>query len=125
MLKQWEDLEQEVQQQLCFLKEQEDFIQSLDEVETIFKLVCDKLKNKGFGSTQKQALLKELNKLELSPKASIFRQNCKAYLDQLSAQLKELDQDNLFCTSDIIDPDSYRDILANLKLKSMLILEVD
>lgn len=103
MLAKWEELEEQIQEQLCFLKDNSAFIQSLIEVELIFKIVCDKLKNEGFGKTQKQEILDAIIPLKLSHKANIFMNNCKEYLEQLSIQQIDLEQEKLLCTSDIIE----------------------
>lgn len=49
MLHDWDTLSEEVQLKLSFIKENPDFVTSLFEVEKIFKFVCAKLKNEGFG----------------------------------------------------------------------------
>jgi len=103
MLNNWDDLSEEIQGKLSFLKVNKAFIQSMVEVETIFKKVNSKLKNEGFGSTQKQEILAILDKLEVEGKANIFKGNCKEYLAYLTEQLKDLNQKNLLCTSDIIE----------------------
>lgn len=103
MLVRWENLNEEVQGSLLFLKDNSDFIQSLIEVELIFKMVCDKLKNKGFGTLQKQEILDAFSKMEVKGKASIFMENCKDYLENLTAKNKILQQKQLLCSSDIIE----------------------
>ena len=103
MLDKWDDLSEEIKNSLSFLKENKDFIQSLIEVEMIFKAVCSKLKNEGFGIVQKQEILDTLAKLEVGQKASIFIDNCKEYLERLTAKTVELGCENLLCTSDIIE----------------------
>jgi len=102
-LAEWDDLSKEVQNKLSFLKENKEFIQSLKEVEIIFKTVCNKLKTKGFGISQKQELLAVLTKMKVGKKASIFIDNCKEYLENLTAQMTKLGYENLLCTSDIIE----------------------
>jgi len=52
-LQDWDSLDKEVQESLSFLKEKNDFIQSLIAVGIIFKSVCEKLKNNGFGKLHK------------------------------------------------------------------------
>jgi hypothetical protein len=99
----WDDLSEEVQGSLSFLKEKTDFISSLIEVEIIFKLVCKKLKNKGFGKIQKQEILKELSGMEVREKSSVFIKNCKSYLDNLTIKSELLKEDHLLCSSDIIE----------------------
>ncbi len=99
----WDNLSEEVQERLVFLKEKTEFIQSLVEAEKIFKLVCKKLKNEGFGEEQKQEILKEFSEMETGEKGSIFIKNCKEYLDNLSTKSKLLNQDHLVCSSDIIE----------------------
>jgi len=102
-LAEWDDLSEEVQDKLNFLKENREFIQSLKEVEIIFKTVCNKLKTAGFGINQKQELLAVLAKMKVGEKASIFIDNCKEYLEDLTAQMTKLGYENLLCTSDIIE----------------------
>ncbi len=99
----WDNLSEEVQNSLVFLKENADFIQSLIEVEKIFKLVCTKLKNEGFGELQKQEILKEFSEMKAGDKSSIFIKNCEDYLDNLTTKSKFLNQDHLLCSSDIIE----------------------
>ena len=103
MLRAWDNLSEEVQDGLSFLKEQSKFIQSLIEVEMVFKMVCSKLKNKGFGVVQKEEIIAYLDKLEVGQKASSFIDNCKEYIDELTEQLAVLGMENLLCTSDIIE----------------------
>jgi len=99
----WDNLSNEVQNRLIFLKEHADFIQSLIEVEIVFKTVCTKLKNEGFGLVQKQAILDKLSKMEAGEKAGVFIQNCKDYLENLTKKSEALKQDYLLCSSDIIE----------------------
>jgi len=103
ILADWNNLSKEVQDKLTFLKANTTFIQSLIEVEIIFKTVCCQLKNGGFSAAQKQAILTDLSKMEAGEKASIFMQNCKDYLDKLTRKSKALKQANLQCSSDIIE----------------------
>lgn len=103
MLVQWDDLSQEVQQKLIFLKEHKAFIQSLIEVEIIFKTLCDKLKNKGFGVAQKQEVLEQFAKVIPTQNASTFMDNCKEYLDNLTLKSEMLNYKHLLCSSDIIE----------------------
>ena len=88
---------------LSFLKEKNDFIQSLIEVEIVFKTVCEKLKNQGFGAVQKQEIISALAELKAGKRAGIFIQNCSDYLDNLSKKMKLLQEDYLLCSSDIIE----------------------
>ena len=103
MLKDWDKLSSEVQVSLDFLKQKRDFIQSLIEVEIIFKLVCSKLKNSGFGAAQKQEILGRLSEIKAGKRAAIFVENCKGYLDNLTKKREVLNQENLVCSSDIIE----------------------
>lgn len=103
MLADWDNLSEEVKNRLVFLKEHTDFIQSLIEVEIVFKTVCEKLKNEGFGLVQKQAILDKFSKMEAGEKASVFIQNCKDYLENLTVKSEGLKQDYLLCCSDIIE----------------------
>lgn len=99
----WDNLSEAVQGRLVFLKEKTDFIQSLIEVEEIFKFVCEKLKNEGFGEVQKQEILIFFLEMKAGKRASIFIKNCEEYLENLSAKSKSLNQDHLVCSSDIIE----------------------
>ena len=103
MLKNWERLPLEVQHQITFLKEKKAFIKSLSEVETIFKFTCEILKNKGFTATSKKKIVEQLNEMQLTEKASIFRENVEAYLDNLTGKSRNLNQEHLLCSSDIIE----------------------
>lgn len=103
MLVNWDNLSEAVQSRLIFLKDHRDFIESLIAAEKVFKTVCSKLKNEGFGATQKQTLLDELSKIQAGEKASIFKQNCKDYLENLTEKSASLEQPNLLCSSDIIE----------------------
>lgn len=99
----WDDLEQNIQDELRLLKDNSAFFQSLSQTAAIFRTVCDKLKNKGFGLAQKQELLAELELLDAEGEAGIFLQGCKDYLDELSAKTSKLGQERLLCSSDIIE----------------------
>ena len=103
MLANWDDLSEDVQNRLAFLQQKTDFIQSLIAVQTIFKTVCKKLKNEGFGADQKALILDELSTIEAGEKASLFIQNCKDYLDDLTVKSEMLKQEKLLCCSDIIE----------------------
>ena len=102
-LQDWTNLDKELQENLSFLKEKNDFIQSLIEVEIVFKTVCEKLKNQGFGAVQKQEILSALAELKAGKRAGVFIQNCSDYLDNLSKKMKLLQEDYLLCSSDIIE----------------------
>ncbi len=103
MLANWEDLSEDVQGRLSFLKQKTDFIQSLIEVEIIFKTVSSTLKKEGFGAEQKKTILDELSTMEAGEKGSIFIQNCTDYLDNLTLKREALKQEKLLCCSDIIE----------------------
>ena len=103
ILADWDNLSKEVQDRLTFLKENTTFIQSLIQVEIIFKTVCGTLKNGGFSLDQKQVILEDLAKIEVGEKARVFRQNCKDYLENLTVKSQSLKQQNLLCSSDIIE----------------------
>lgn len=103
MLENWQYLDTDVQDSLQFLKDNSDFIQSLIEVELLFKIVCTELKNKGFGQVQKQRILVAFSKMKVGLKASIFMQNCKDYLENLTTKNEILKQKQLLCSSDIIE----------------------
>jgi len=103
MLAQRNNLSKEVQQKLFFLKDHQPFIESLIQVEIIFKTLCDKLKNKGFGIAQKQAILEQFAKIKPTKKADTFIENCKEYLDNLTLKSEILKYKHLLCSSDIIE----------------------
>jgi hypothetical protein len=102
-LRDWNTLSEEVQLQLSFIKEKSDFITSLFEVEEIFKFVCAKLKNEGFGLSQKQEILTMFSKGVWGEKSSIFVENCKDYLNNLTQKSELLGEEYLLCSSDIIE----------------------
>lgn len=102
-LQHWDNLSKEVQESLLFLKENNEFIHSLIEVEIVFKTVCEKLKNNGFGAIQKQEILSSLAELKAGKRAIVFIQNCSDYLDNLSKKSELLQEDYLLCSSDIIE----------------------
>lgn len=103
MLAGWDLLDPEVQDKVKLLKDNAAFFQSLSQVAVIFKTVCAKLKNEGSGLAQKQELIAELEALGAQGEAAIFLQDCKDYLDGLSAKNEELEQERLLCSSDIIE----------------------
>ncbi|MFK7950095.1 MAG: hypothetical protein AB8G11_21065 [Saprospiraceae bacterium] len=109
ILQNWEDLPSNVQEELLFLRENEAFIIGLMQVEKIFKTVCEKLKNHGFGQSQKKELFDNLATIQtktwngLQPKANIFMENIKVYLENLDTTSKVLNEEFLLCSSDIIE----------------------
>lgn len=109
MLQNWEDLPSDVQEEILFLKAKEEFITGLIQVEKIFKTVCKKLKNHGFGQSQKKELFADLAEIQteiwngLQANAIIFMENVKAYLENLDTKRKALNEDFLLCSSDIIE----------------------
>jgi hypothetical protein len=103
ILSDWDDLSEDVQRSLIFLKEKSEFIQSLIEVEKIFKFVCKKLKNKGFGEIQKQEILEEYSKIKAGKRGNIFIKNCEEYLENLTKKSELLSEEHLLCSSDIIE----------------------
>jgi len=109
MLQIWDNLPSNVKEQVLFLKEKEAFITDLIEIEKIFKLVCKELKTKGFGKIQKSTILAELITIEekidskFKPKTSVFIDNVKSYLDNLESKSKELNEEFILCSSDIIE----------------------
>jgi hypothetical protein len=102
-LENWANLSVEVQESLAFLKANSTFIKSLIEVSFIFKTVCKTLKEEGFGTLQKQAILAALAPLKGEVKTNIFIENCKDYLENLTQKSKALKQKHLLCSSDIIE----------------------
>jgi len=105
MLRDWDTLSEEVKVKLklSFIKENSDFITSLFEVEEIFKFVCAKLKNEGFGSSQKQEILDMFSEGIWGERSSIFVENCRDYLTNLKQKSELLDEEHLLCSSDIIE----------------------
>jgi len=109
MLQLWVNLPSTVQEQVAFLKEKEGFITDLIQIEKIFKLVGKELKTKGFGKVQKSNILAELMTIEeqidseWKQKTSIFIDNVKSYLDNLECKSKELNEEFILCSSDIIE----------------------
>jgi len=103
MLQDWDNLDEEVQSKLVFLLEQKDFIETLIQIEQIFKMVCTRLKNKGFSLTQKQKIIEELEQIDAKTNTAIFIQNCKDYLENLTEKSKQLEMEQLLCSSDIIE----------------------
>ncbi|MFK7906618.1 MAG: hypothetical protein AB8B69_15915 [Chitinophagales bacterium] len=99
----WDSLDGEVQNRLTFLKENTDFIQSLIEVEIVFKKVCAQLKNQGFQAAQKQEILDSFIAMKAGEKASVFIENCKDYLENLTMKSEVLKRNFLLCSSDIIE----------------------
>lgn len=103
MLRDWATLSEEVQLKLSFIKENPEFISSLFEVEEIFKFVCAKLKNEGFGLSQKQEILDMFSNGTWGEKSSVFVENCKDYLTNLTQKKELLGEEHLLCSSDIIE----------------------
>jgi hypothetical protein len=87
-LEKWETVSPSIQTSLGFLKHNQDFIAELGTIEKIFKLVCQTLKNKGFGQRQK---------------ALIFIKNIEEYLENLTFKSQQLKEEHVLCTSDIIE----------------------
>jgi hypothetical protein len=102
-LENWANLSVEVQKSLAFLQSNPSFIKSLIEVSFVFKTVCKTLKEEGFGTLQKQAILATLDALKGEEKTNIFIENCKDYLENLTQKSKALKQTHLLCSSDIIE----------------------
>ena len=103
MRENWTNLSPKVQESLQFLQEKEAFIQSLIEVEIVFKTVCQTLKTEGFGEVQKATILAQLATMKVQEKAAIFIENCTQYLQNLATKSQELGQKHLLCSSDIIE----------------------
>jgi len=53
--------------------------------------------------SKKQAILADLSKIEAGEKASIFIENCKGYLENLTVKSESLNCSHLLCSSDIIE----------------------
>lgn len=103
MLATWEDLPEQVQHALQFLKTQHEFIASLIQIQDVFKMLCATLKNKGFGTAQKKEILTYFESIEAQEKTAIFMRDCEQYLDNLSLKAQKLELDFLLCSSDIIE----------------------
>jgi len=109
MIDQMGELPLEVGEQLSFLATHKSFIEALVQVQSIFKTVCEGLKNNGFNSISQQAILNKLTLIEtqacedLSPKTLAFKVHCENYLAHLETKSKELNQPFLLCSSDIIE----------------------
>jgi hypothetical protein len=102
-LDRWDTFDKKVQETLQFLKEQKAFIEQLIDLGKIFKWVCKKLKIDGFGDKQKEKILVYLSEFKTGTNTLIFVQNIKDYLENLSQKSKELGQERLICSSDIIE----------------------
>ena len=102
-LDKWDIFDKKVQENLAFLKEQRAFIDQLIDIGKIFKWVCKKLKTDGFGDKQKEEILEKLLEFKTGENTIIFIQNIKDYLENLSQKSKELSQEHLLCSSDIIE----------------------
>lgn len=102
-LDKWDTFDKKVQESLLFLKEQKEFIEQLVEIGEIFKWVCSKLKIEGFGSKQKEAILKQLSAFKAGNNTAIFIRNIKDYLENLSQKSTQLGQKHILCSSDIIE----------------------
>jgi len=103
MLCDWDNLDKEIQAKLFFLQQHKDFIETLIQVEKVFKTVCAMLKNKGFSLVQKQKILEQLEQIQAKPITRVFIQNCKDYLENLTEKSNQLGMVNLLCSSDIIE----------------------
>jgi hypothetical protein len=109
MLDKMENLPVEVQKEVTFLKEEQELITSLVQAESIFKTVCESLKNQGFGLIQQRSILDKLSAIEaqtpkgLAPRAIKLMENTKGYLGNLAMKSKEIAEDFLLCSSDIIE----------------------
>ena len=109
MLQNWEDLPLRIQQEVQFLKEKKAFITGLIQIEKLFKTVCKRLKNQGFEPSEKKELIDILSDIlterwnELQPKATIFMENVKEYLENLYTKSEAMNEDFLLCSSDIIE----------------------
>jgi hypothetical protein len=102
-LEKWETLSPSLQTSLVFLKHNEDFIKELETIERAFKLVCETLKNKGFGQGQKKGILKALAALDKTKNTLVFIKNIKEYLKNLTLKSRQLKEKHLLCSSDIIE----------------------
>lgn len=105
LLLDWENLKQDVQHSLLFLKKNAAFIDTLCLVEIIFKSTCETLKNQGFGQKQKEIITAKLATLanKDNQKVTTLIQNCTQYLENLALKTKELERINIACSSDIIE----------------------
>lgn len=103
ILNKWTNLDQEVTQKLLFLKHNEGFIQELNQVQNIFKDTCQLLKNGGFSLTQKKKVLTMLSTMKGGEKGQVFIKNIATYLEDLTQKMLQTKQDNIICSSDIIE----------------------
>jgi hypothetical protein len=103
ILNQWANLQDEVRQKLLFLKEHEGFIEELNQVQKIFKYTCQLLKNGGFSLMQKAKLLATLSTIEVGEKGQVFVENINTYLEELTQKMLQIKQENILCSSDIIE----------------------
>lgn len=113
MLKNWAVLPSEVQMELSFLEKNTAFIIGLIQVGKYFKTICKQLKTAGFQSSKRseiEQLLKEIEEQKwghgqegLTDEAITFLDNIRSYLVSLDDKSQILEEDFLFCSSDIIE----------------------
>jgi hypothetical protein len=103
MLQQWAELDEQITEKLMFLKQQEAFIQTLNQLQKIFKDTCELLKNQGFSMEQKTKALAILASTQAGEKTQIFIKNVVIYLEDLTQKMIETKQDHIICCSDIIE----------------------
>jgi hypothetical protein len=99
----WDNTDNSIRENLIFLKEHEYFIEELIIIDKLFKSVCKILKNKGFGSVQKQSILQILSIESKNANVVLFIKNIAEYLDNLTIKSATLETDLLLCSSDIIE----------------------
>jgi hypothetical protein len=103
ILQQWAELDEQITKKLMFLKQHEDFIQTLNQLQKVFKSVCVILKNQGFSIKQKTKVLTLLASIQTGEKTQIFIEKIKLYLEELTHKMLQTGQDNIICSSDIIE----------------------
>jgi hypothetical protein len=103
ILQKWTELDEQIREKLVFLKQHEDFIQSLNQLQKVFKDICELLKNKGFSLEQKTKALAMLASLQVSEKTQIFIKKVEIYLEDLTQKMSQIGEDNIICSSDIIE----------------------
>ena len=103
ILQQWEELDEQITEKLMFIKHQETFIQTLHQLQKIFKDTCELLKNQGFSVEQKTKALAILSSEQAGEKTQMFIKKAVIYLEDLTQKMIQTKQDHIICSSDIIE----------------------
>ncbi|TAF96700.1 MAG: hypothetical protein EAZ32_07265 [Cytophagia bacterium] len=103
ILQQWPELDEPITEKLMFLKQQQAFIQTLNQLQKIFKDICELLKNQGFSMEQKTKALSILASIQAEEKTQIFSNKVVVYLEELSQKMLQTKQEHIICCSDIIE----------------------